>query len=102
MPALLHTLQTIVEPRLLEKSGGEPPKAWKRPFVETSSRERVDWGKDGSERKEVVEFMEKDESIGEVMIAFGGQGVSRDDWIGCMVCYSSWQKASSTPSMFND
>jgi Zn-dependent M16 (insulinase) family peptidase len=102
LPSLLHTLQTVVEPRILEKKGGrggEPPEGWKRPFVESSSRERVDWGKEGSERKEVVEFMEKDESMGEVQIAFGGKGVSRDDFVGCMAIDGESIPPLADPSM---
>lgn len=61
-----------------------PPKAddWKRPFVETSTSDEVVWEK--GEKKVVVEFMEADESVGEVQIGFG-EGVKRGDLVGELV-----------------
>lgn len=79
---LLHTLQTVVEPRILAMSP-PPPKAgeWKRPFVETTTKDRVIWP--AGSRKEVVRFIESDESVGEIQIGLG-DSVARDDWLGTL------------------
>lgn len=81
LASLLHTLNTIVEPSILS----HPPSRtsdWKRPFLETSTGKGVTWPE--GDRTEVVEFMESDESMGEVQIGFGN-GVQRTDWVGCLV-----------------
>ena len=46
-----------------------PPKGWKRPFVETPTSKPFEIP---ASKQEVVEFMEEDESIGEVYITFLG------------------------------
>jgi Zn-dependent M16 (insulinase) family peptidase len=80
LDALLHTLNTVVEPSIL----AHPPartEGWKRPFLETTTGEGVKWPK--GDRVEVVEFMESDESVGEVQVAFG-DGVARTNWVDCL------------------
>ncbi|KAG9314439.1 Metalloenzyme, LuxS/M16 peptidase-like protein [Chiua virens] len=69
--SLLSVLQEKVEPSIIEhrQNQGPRPSGWNRPFVETTSasRERM---KDVI--KEAVEFPEKDESQGELLITFNG------------------------------
>ena len=50
--------------------------------METPTSKDVVWEK--GEKKVVVEFMEADESVGEVQIGFG-DGVKRGDWIAELV-----------------
>ena len=63
--ALLDTLQNQVEPQIIKhgQAHGPRPDGWKRPFMETDSRIKPEM-KDV--RKELAEFPEKDESIGEL------------------------------------
>ncbi|KAF8140174.1 Metalloenzyme, LuxS/M16 peptidase-like protein [Boletus edulis] len=69
--SILSVLQEKVEPRIIAhgQNQGPRPKGWKRPFVETAStnRERIK-----EVIKEVVQFPEKDERQGELLITFNG------------------------------
>jgi len=69
--SLLSVLQERVEPSIIAhgQNQGPHPKGWKRPFVETASanRERIK-----EVIKETVEFPEKDESQGELLITYNG------------------------------
>lgn len=69
--SLLSVLQEKVEPSIIAhgQNQGPRPKGWKRPFVETASanRERIK-----EIAKETVEFPEKDESQGELLITYNG------------------------------
>lgn len=69
--SLLSVLQDKVEPSIIQhgQNQGPRPKGWKRPFVETASanRERIK-----EVIKEAVEFPEKDESQGELLITYNG------------------------------
>ncbi|KAI9572885.1 Metalloenzyme, LuxS/M16 peptidase-like protein [Boletus coccyginus] len=69
--SLLSVLQERVEPSIIAhgQNQGPHPKGWKRPFVETASanRERIK-----EVVKETVEFPEKDESQGELLITYNG------------------------------
>lgn len=69
--SLLQVVQDQVEPSLIEhgQNKGPRPEGWKRPFVETASADRKPITQD---LKEVVEFPEKDESMGELIINFVG------------------------------
>lgn len=69
--SLLSVVQDEVEPILVahgQDKGPRPP-GWKRPFVETASAERRPIS---HTTKETVEFPEKDESVGELVISFTG------------------------------
>nr|GAT54909.1 predicted protein [Mycena chlorophos] len=68
---LLSVIQEKVEPSLIahkQNLGARPP-GWKRPFVETPSANRLPIPR---MVKENVEFPEKDESVGELIISFLG------------------------------
>ena len=69
--SLLSVLQEKVEPSIIAhgQNQGPRPKGWKRPFVETASanRERIK-----EVVKQTVEFPEKDESQGELLITYNG------------------------------
>ncbi|KAF8560437.1 hypothetical protein OG21DRAFT_1531918 [Imleria badia] len=69
--SLLSVLQEKVEPSIIAhgQNQGPRPKGWKRPFVETASANR-----EGIKEvtKESVEFPEKDESQGELLITYNG------------------------------
>ncbi|PFH54559.1 hypothetical protein AMATHDRAFT_123 [Amanita thiersii Skay4041] len=69
--SLLGVVQDQVEPLLIENGSncGPRPPGWKRPFVETPSANRPAISKTV---KQVVEFPEKDESMGELIICFTG------------------------------
>jgi len=69
--SLLQVVQDKVEPTLIEhgQNKGARPAGWKRPFVETPSANRQPIAKDVSK---VVEFPEKDESMGELVLSFAG------------------------------
>lgn len=69
--SLLDVVQTQVEPTIAKhgQANGPKPTGWKRPFLETSSADRQPITKTV---KETVEFPEKDESVGELQIAFLG------------------------------
>lgn len=72
--ALLDTLQTNVEPRIIahEQNKGPRPEGWKRPFTETTSAKVPII--DGI-IKETVEFPEQDETVGEISLKFIGPDV---------------------------
>ncbi|KZT30492.1 hypothetical protein NEOLEDRAFT_1126056 [Neolentinus lepideus HHB14362 ss-1] len=69
--SLLKLIEEQVEPRIADhgQNQGVKPPGWKRPFVETKSAERTGIKENV---KETVEFPEKDESVGEVMINYMG------------------------------
>ncbi|KZS93010.1 hypothetical protein SISNIDRAFT_454956 [Sistotremastrum niveocremeum HHB9708] len=69
--AILETLETHVEPGLIENGfdKGPNPPGWKRPFVETESANRPGIPKT---IQSIVEFPEKDESTGEIAFSFVG------------------------------
>lgn len=68
---LLKVVQEQVEPSLVKhgQNQGPRPKGWKRPFIETPSAEREPLTETITD---VVEFPEKDESVGEVQISWQG------------------------------
>ncbi|CUA75460.1 putative protein C3H1,02c [Schizosaccharomyces pombe 972h-] [Rhizoctonia solani] len=65
---LLHVLQTKVEPQIIKHKQVKPP-TWKRPFVETPSAQKPEL-KDVT--KVTINFPEKDESSGQVVVSFQG------------------------------
>ena len=69
--SLLSVLQDKVEPSIIAhgQNHGPRPKGWKRPFVETASADREPIKE---VTKEAVEFPEKDESQGELLITYNG------------------------------
>ncbi|KAI0051676.1 hypothetical protein FA95DRAFT_1586997 [Auriscalpium vulgare] len=73
--SLLSVVQDKVEPVLIAhgQNKGPRPQGWKRPFLETASAKRSPIDKTVSE---TVEFPEKDESSGELMISFSGPPVN--------------------------
>ncbi|KAJ8521451.1 hypothetical protein ONZ45_g1850 [Pleurotus djamor] len=73
--SLLKVVQEEVEPSIIEhkQDKGPRPDGWKRPFVETASANRQPIPKP---IQEVVEFPEKDESVGELQITYLGPPVS--------------------------
>jgi Zn-dependent M16 (insulinase) family peptidase len=68
---LLSVIQNKVEPSLIAhgQNMGPRPSGWKRPFVETPSAIRAPIAKTLTK---TVEFPEKDESMGELIINFMG------------------------------
>lgn len=68
---LLRVVQDQVEPSLIkhEQNKGPRPPGWKRPFLETASANRKPIEK---HQEAEVEFPEKDESMGEIVIGFTG------------------------------
>lgn len=68
--SLLDVVQKQVEPSIIahKQDKGPRPQGWKRPFLETASAIRTI----SSTVKHVVEFPEKDESVGEVMVSLLG------------------------------
>ncbi|KAG8906618.1 hypothetical protein FRB99_006488 [Tulasnella sp. 403] len=66
---LLDVVQKEVEPRLLEHGQTGPPSGWRRPFLETPSIQKPAISATVSQ---VVEFPEKDESQGEIALAYVG------------------------------
>lgn len=69
---LFDVLINKVEPMILEQKKGQKeiiPSDWKRPFVETSTAEPL---KLSESKTQVAEFMETDESMGEVMSVWLG------------------------------
>jgi Zn-dependent M16 (insulinase) family peptidase len=81
--SLLAVVQDKVEPNIIShgQDQGPRPKGWKRPFVETVSANRPPIKQI---TKEVVEFPEKDESQGELLITYTGP--SPTDFIERKVC----------------
>lgn len=69
--SLLDVLQTQVEPRIAEakQNRGKRPHGWLRPFIETESANRPPFEKT---IKQTIEFPDKEESMGEVQIAYRG------------------------------
>ena len=69
--SLLKVVQDKVEPIIIahKQNRGPRPKGWKRPFLETPSVIRPPFTKTV---KEVVEFPEQDETVGEVHFGFVG------------------------------
>ncbi|TFK30528.1 cytoplasmic protein [Coprinopsis marcescibilis] len=69
--SLLRVVQDQIEPTLIKhhQNNGPRPAGWKRPFLETPSADRKPLEKDAYQ---VVEFPEKDESMGELVINFLG------------------------------
>ncbi|WWC88419.1 uncharacterized protein L201_003330 [Kwoniella dendrophila CBS 6074] len=73
IPELFEVLNHQVDPLILEQRKGQPvvapPEDWQRPFVETTTSHKL--GIPESVTK-VVEFMEEDESVGEVSLTYLG------------------------------
>ncbi|KAL4071016.1 Metalloenzyme, LuxS/M16 peptidase-like protein [Scleroderma citrinum] len=69
--SLLSVVQDKVEPTIIAhgQNHGPRPKGWRRPFLETASANREPIKQTV---KKVVEFPEKDESQGEVLMTFNG------------------------------
>lgn len=69
--SLLKVIQEQIEPNIIAhgQNHGPRPQGWKRPFLETASAKREHIPKT---IKETVEFPEKDESMGELIITFMG------------------------------
>jgi hypothetical protein len=69
--SLLKVIQEQIEPNIIahgQNQGPRPP-GWKRPFLETASAKREPISKT---IKDTVEFPEKDESMGELIMTFMG------------------------------
>ncbi|KAF7436910.1 hypothetical protein PC9H_003744 [Pleurotus ostreatus] len=73
--SLLKVAQEEVEPSIIAhgQNHGPRPNGWKRPFLETPSANRKPIPKN---IQEIVEFPEKDESMGELIITFLGPPVN--------------------------
>ncbi|KAF9015263.1 Metalloenzyme, LuxS/M16 peptidase-like protein [Cyathus striatus] len=73
--SLLSVVQEQVEPSLIahHQNQGPRPSGWRRPFLETESASRQPITKTV---KDIVEFPEKDESTGELIINFMGPAPS--------------------------
>ncbi|WWC62849.1 uncharacterized protein I303_105447 [Kwoniella dejecticola CBS 10117] len=73
IPELFDILNNKVDPLILEQRKSQhmvtPPEDWQRPFVETTTSHKL--GIPESVTK-VVEFMEEDESVGEVSLTYLG------------------------------
>lgn len=69
--SLLAVVQDKVEPNIIShgQDQGPRPQGWKRPFMETASAHRSPIKQI---TKETVEFPEKDESQGELLITYNG------------------------------
>lgn len=83
---LMRVLNDEVDPLILSRAGQdriEVPADWKRPFLETASSQgpKID-----RERQEVVEFMDKDESMGEMYLAWRGNstGDHLQEMVSCI------------------
>jgi Zn-dependent M16 (insulinase) family peptidase len=88
---LLKVLQDEVEPSIIKhnQDRGRKPEGWKRPFVETPSKNPPHIAKD---RTEVVEFPEKDESqyfgqymlvsVRKLIVRCAGMGEVSLSWVG--------------------
>ncbi|KAI0094759.1 Metalloenzyme, LuxS/M16 peptidase-like protein [Irpex rosettiformis] len=68
---LLDVIQEQIEPSLIAhgQNKGPQPKGWKRPFLKTPSAERKPFTKT---IVDVIEFPEKDESVGELQLSWLG------------------------------
>ena len=75
LPQLFDVLNSKVDPLILSKlasvlsSNTVSPRGWRRPFVETTTSQS---SMIGQSRTKIVEFMEEDESVGEVCILWLG------------------------------
>jgi Zn-dependent M16 (insulinase) family peptidase len=72
LPELFDILNNKVDPSILAKlppNATVPPQGWKRPFVETSTAKPLTIP---TSKTEIVEFMEEDESIGDITMTFLG------------------------------
>lgn len=74
--SLLKVVQEKVEPSIIKhgQNHGIKPVGWKRPFVETPSATR---GPIKETQVKVIEFPEKDESLGEICMGFMGPPPNR-------------------------
>jgi Zn-dependent M16 (insulinase) family peptidase len=77
---LLETLQSEVEPSIIahKQNKGPKPVGWKRPFVDSTTADVRPFI--AEDKVEIVEFPERDESVGEVMMSWIGVGAL--DFIG--------------------
>ncbi|OCF75418.1 cytoplasmic protein [Kwoniella mangroviensis CBS 8886] len=70
---LFRVLNEQVDPLILEQRNNQPkitpPEDWQRPFVETTTSHRLSIPESVTK---VVEFMEEDESVGEVILTYLG------------------------------
>ena len=68
---LLKVLEEQVEPSLIahDQNHGPRPEGWKRPFLETPSANQPPFTQTIND---TIEFPEKDESVGEVLISWQG------------------------------
>lgn len=79
----MSVIQNEIEPSLIahgQDKGPRPP-GWVRPFIETPSANRVPL----ENKADDVEFPEKDESVGELLIVF--MGPAPDDYLGRKVYF---------------
>ena len=74
--SLLKVVQEKVEPSIIAhgQNRGLKPPGWKRPFLETPSANR---GPLKETQVKVIEFPEKDESLGEICMGFMGPPPNR-------------------------
>jgi len=81
--SLLAVVQDKVEPNIIShgQNQGPRPRGWKRPFLETPSAHQSPIKRI---TKDIVEFPEKDESQGELIITYNGP--SPTDFIERKVC----------------
>jgi hypothetical protein len=81
--SLLTVVQDEVEPSIIShgQNHGPRPSGWKRPFLETASANRSPIKRI---TKETVEFPEKDESQGELLITYTGP--SPNNFVERKVC----------------
>lgn len=88
--SLLDVIQNKIEPSLIEKghNKGSRPPGWVRPILETSSGRRVPL----QNQSETVEFPEKDESVGELLIAF--KGPAAENFLDRKVCNDNIHRVS--------
>nr|XP_019045357.1 cytoplasmic protein [Kwoniella bestiolae CBS 10118]OCF24287.1 cytoplasmic protein [Kwoniella bestiolae CBS 10118] len=73
IPELFKVLNEQVDPLIIEQRQNQPtitpPEDWQRPFVETTTSHRLSIPESVTK---VVEFMEEDESVGEVILTYLG------------------------------
>jgi len=87
--ALLETLSETVEVSLAEhgQANGPRPQGWVRPFTESSTA--TNKPRLTHDLVETVEFPEKDESVGELMVSW--IGFPRGDFLGDLACEVLWE-----------
>ena len=70
-PSILSVLQEQVEPNIIDhgQNHGPKPAGWRRPFLETPSASRPPIAES---RQKKVNFPEKDESLGQLIISYLG------------------------------